>query len=180
MFEVETKVLGVNKDDVKKKLEDLGASLIHNTKLSVDWYGPKGLKHNSDDPWYLRIRSYAEGKTELTWKSKSDQLGVSRIIRELNFLLDDKEKMAELLEILGLEKYAHQEKYRTSWTLKNWRIDIDQYPNMPAYMEIEGQSENHIKEAIVLLQVNSYETNSGGERRLIQDKYKLDWYNLKF
>ncbi|MEK7062419.1 MAG: hypothetical protein AAB946_00120, partial [Patescibacteria group bacterium] len=57
----------------------------------------------------------------------------------------------DLFEKIGLEKYARQEKDRTSFVYKDWQFDIDQYPNMPAFLEIEGNSEEHVKEAIKLL-----------------------------
>jgi adenylate cyclase class 2 len=180
MFEVETKVLEIDQGSVKKKLASLGAKPVSDTKLSVSWFAKKGLQHNGDDPWYLRVRRYSEGQPEVTWKAKSEALGVSRKLKEINFHVEDADKMSELLQILDLEIYAQQEKFRSSWLLQDWRFEIDQYPNMPAYMEIEGQNEEHIKQAVKLLGLENYETNSGGERRLIQDRYKLNWYNLKF
>ena len=90
------------------------------------------------------------------------------------------EKLADLFEELGLEEYAHQEKDRTSFTLKNWQFDIDEYPGMPAFLEIEGNSEEEVKKAIKLLSLEDNRTWAQGERTLIQDVYKLDWYNMKF
>lgn len=85
-----------------------------------------------------------------------------------------------MFEELDLEKYAFQEKDRISWNLQNWRFDLDQYPGMPAYLEIEGQSDQHIREALDLLGLEKKETSSEGERILIQKKYGLDWYSMHF
>ncbi len=90
------------------------------------------------------------------------------------------EKLSDLFEELGLEKYAHQEKDRVSFTLKDWQFDIDQYPKMSAYMEIEGKSEEHIHEALKLLHLENNKTSAQGERILIQETYGLDWYNMRF
>lgn len=180
MYEIETKVLEVDPAKVAQGLQKLGAEKVQDTKLVVDWYGPKGLTHNGDDPWFLRVRSYSDGKSEVTWKGKSDKLGASRQHQEINFLITDAEQMGELLLALDFELYAHQEKFRTSWKYKNWRFDLDKYPNMPEYLEIEGDSELHIQEALKMLNLQNHKTSSEGERKLIQDEYGLNWFEMNF
>ena len=177
--EVETKVLNVDVGAITEKLSALGAQKILDTKYSVDWFRTKGSEEG-DDQWYLRIRTTADGKSELTWKGQSNILGASRTHKEINLQLDDPEKVRDLLLEIGLEKYAHQEKQRISWTLEDWRFDLDIYPNMPSYLEIEGIDEDHIQKALVLLGLQSNKKNSGGERLLIQDEYGLNWYDMKF
>ena len=180
MHEIETKILGVDVEEIKSKLLSLRAKEIQNTRLIVDWYGPKGLTHDGDDPWYLRVRSYSDGKIEVTWKGKSDILGISRKHKEINFTISDSTQVSSLFEKLSLEKYAHQEKDRISWVLNDCQFDLDQYPEMPAYLEIEGNSEKDIQEAIKLLSLSEYQSSSEGERVLIKEKYNLDWFNMYF
>ncbi len=179
MYETETKVLNVNSQEIINKLLSLGAKKVLDTKLIVDWYGPKGLTHNGDDEWFLRIRS-SGNKVEITWKGISNHIGNSRQTKEINFTVSSAEAAGEFLQVLDLENYAHQEKIRTSFIYKDWRFDIDQYPGMPAFVEIEGQSEAHILEAIKLLGLESNKTFNKGERMLVQDEYHLDWFGMKF
>src|SRR3989338_9191381 len=176
--EIETKVLDIDSEEIKKRLLSLGAKKIQDTRLVVDWYRPKGIKEG-EDPWFLRIRSYSGKKHEVTWKAKSDILGTARKHKEINFDIAEPEKLADFFEEIGLEKYAHQEKDRVSFVYQNWQFDLDQYPSMPAFLEIEGYSEEHIKEAIGLLGLENNKTWANGERILIQDVYNLDWYNMK-
>ena len=180
MHEIETKVLEVDKEELKQKLESLGAKQIQSVRLVVDWYGPKGLTHDGDDPWYLRVRSYSGEKYEVTWKAKSDILGAARKHKEINFTVSDPERIGDLLLELDLEKYAHQEKDRTSWVLNDWQFDLDEYPGMPAYLEIEGKSEEHIQEALKLLNLENHKNSSQGERALIKEQYGLNWFDMKF
>lgn len=177
--EIETKVLDIDRDMVIKKLTDLGAQKIGENRLIVDWYHTKGTKEG-EDPWFLRIRSYSDGKHEVTWKAQSDILGTARKQKEINFLINEPEKLADLFEELGLEQYAHQEKDRISFSLKDWSFDLDQYPKMPAYLEIEGTSEENVNEAIKLLGLEQNPTWAKGERILIQDTYGLNWHDMKF
>lgn len=177
--EIETKVLDIDAEEIKMKVIALGAEKTQETRLIVHWYRFKGVKEG-EDPWFLRIRSNSEGKHEVTWKAKSDILGTVRKHKEINFNIAEPEKLADLFEELGLEKYAEQEKDRTTFNLKDWTFDIDQYPNMPAYMEIEGNSNEHVEEAMKLLGVEGHKTWAKGERILIQDTYGLDWYKMVF
>lgn len=195
MHEIETKVLEVEIEAVKAKIIALGGKMTQNTRLVVDWFRPKGVKEG-EDQWFLRIRSgelstssldaqsrirsNSEGKHEVTWKGKSDILGKARKHKEINFNVAEPEKMADLFESIGLEKYAHQEKDRVSFDLKDWHFDLDQYPKMSAYLEIEGQSEEHVNEAIKLLGLTAHKTWAKGERILIQEVYGLDWYKMNF
>jgi len=180
MYEIETKVLGIDAAAVIKQLEDLGAKQVQDTKLVVDWFGPKGLTHNGDDPWFMRVRSYSSEVHEVTWKGISNHIGQSRQTQEINFTVSDPDKIKELLSVLDFENYAHQEKYRKSFTYKDWRFDIDQYPGMPAFVEIEGQSEEYVQEAMKMLNVSDNKTFNKGERMLVQDEYGLNWFNMKF
>ncbi len=185
MNEIETKVLNIDAADIRQKMAVLDAKLIQDTKLTVDWFGPAEIYNQPNiteghDKWFLRIRKDSQGKVELTWKGKSEVLGVSRSHKEINFSVGDYENAAEFLIAIGLVNYAHQEKYRTSWIYQQWRFDLDSYPKMPPYLEIEGNSEQHIQGALQLLGLQDHKTSSQGERILIQQHYNLDWYSMKF
>src|SRR3989344_696452 len=177
--EIETKVLDIDEGEVIKKLLALGAKEIADTRLIVTWYRFKAMREG-ENPWFLRIRSNSEGAHEVTWKAKSDILGTARKHKEINFMVSEPEKLADLFEELGLEKYARQEKDRMSYTYKDRRFDIDQYPRMPVYLEIEGTSEAQVQEAIEFLGLENNPTWAKGERILIQDLYGLNWYDMRF
>lgn len=179
MYEIETKVLEVNVKKVIQDLENLGAEKIQDAMLKVDWFSlPDLLKENH--PWYLRVRSYDSIKTEITWKGKPKIVGAVRKIEEINVLVDDHKKTKMLFESLGMVCYAHQEKRRISWKLGNVQFDMDTYPGMPAYLEIEAGSEKEVIEMVKKLDLEKFQTWNEGERTLIEQKYKLDWNNMRF
>lgn len=178
-YETEAKILEVDPGQLELKLDGLGAKLVLDTKLIVDWFELPGVKEGNE-PWYLRIRSDSEGKMEVTWKGEAKILGSSARKKEINLVVADRDKSAQILAAIGLEPYAHQEKFRRSWIYEDWRFDLDQYPSMPPYLEIEGEDESHIQEAIALLGLQGHGHSSAGERILIQEQYGLDWYNMRF
>jgi len=180
MHEIETKVLEVNVEDIKQKILALGAREIKNTRLTVDWYCPKGVNESNTHPWYLRVRKTSDGKSEMTWKSLETFVGNTRQSQEININISDFESSKDLLSAIGFEQYAHQEKDRISFMYKDWQFDLDQYPGMPAYLEIEGTSEEHVGEAIKLLELTSHDALSQGETKLIKERYGLNWYDMRF
>jgi len=180
MHEIETKVLEVDKEKVKQKFKELGAEQIQDTRLVVDWYCPKGANDVDKHPWYLRIRTTSDGKNEVSWKSLPKITGNTRHSDEVNINVSDAMLTGKLFENIGLEHYAHQEKDRISFILKGWQFDLDQYPGMPAYLEIEGTSHEHVQEAIKLLNLEEHTSIGEGERKLITEKYGLDWFNMRF
>ena len=179
MHEIETKILEVEASGIAMKLSILGAEKIQDVMLTVDWFSLAGVSKD-DNPWFLRIRSYSTGKIEVTWKAKSEMLGVSRRHKEINVIVDNHEQMKNLFEEIGLVLYAHQEKNRISWQLDGVQFDLDTYPGMQSYLEIEAGSEDEIQEMIKKLDLSSHETWNDGERTLIENKYKLNWSNMRF
>lgn len=177
--EVETKILDIESDEVRRHLTDLGAKKIGKTRFIVDWFRQNGVTEGND-PWYLRVRSNSEGVHEVTWKARSEITGIARRHKEINFLIEHPRELADLFEEIGLEKYAHQEKDRTSFALKGWLFEIDDYPGVPPFLEIEGRSEGHVREAIELLGLGRNRTWAEGERMLIQLVYKRNWYDMRF
>lgn len=179
MYEIETKVLEVNAKDISKKIESLGARKIQDVTLKVDWFS---LPENpvNKQPYFLRVRSYSTGKVEITWKGDVEVLGTSLKAREINVKVDDHDKIKMLFEAIGFVVYAHQEKKRISWKLNDFQFDLDTYPSVPTYLEIEASSEEDINKMIKNLNLGDHETWNDGERTLIEGKYKLDWRNVRF
>lgn len=179
MHEIETKVLEVDVNSVIEKLSKLGAEKIQEVSLVVDWFSLSGFDKDHQ-PWFLRVRSYSTGKIEITWKGKHEMEGAVRKVKEVNLSVDSHEKTKILFESIGLVCYAHQEKKRISYKLGNVQFDLDTYPKMPPYLEIEAQSEKEITEMVKKLSLEKHETWNDGEKILIEEKYKLNWCDMHF
>ncbi len=179
MNEIETKILEINKEEIKAKIRALGAKTLGSGRLYVDWY--KMPEHKkSAELWYLRIRNTFDGGYELTWKGKEAVENGIRTVREIHFHLPDHKKMRELLDIFGLVLYAHQEKDRTSFKLGNICFDLDVYPGILPFLEIEGPSVESVEKTIQILGLEKHERWGDGERTLVEEKYKMNWSAMKF
>ncbi|MEI7579462.1 MAG: hypothetical protein WCJ58_05510 [bacterium] len=179
MIENEISILEIDKKQIVALLEKLGAVKTQQVLLKVWWYCTKG-----DDPehlpWYLRVRSYNDKNFEVCWKALSKTKSHSRYHTEINFHVDDLAALKHFFENIGMEFYAYQEKERISYTLKTWRFDIDTYPGIPTYLEIEGKTNKSLIQAIKLLNLTTNPTWNQGERILIDKHYQKNWYEMRF
>lgn len=135
--EYEVRVLEINKDDVIKRLEKLGAKFQFDCvqKRYVYDFIPK-----INGKW-IRLRTNGK-KTTLTIKN----LVSSEIdgTQELEIKVDNFERCHLMLKELGYEAKGYQENRRCQYMLNGVEIDIDSWPLLPSYLEIEGSSEEAV------------------------------------
>lgn len=63
------------------------------------------------------------------------------------------EEAAELLRLTGLTPRSYQENRRTSYTLAGARLEVDEWPLIPPYLEIEADDEAQVWEAAAALDI---------------------------
>lgn len=140
-IEVEARFLEVDTNRITNKLNDLGAVFVGEYLLNEIIYYDRDLKW-IDEQKFVRLRHYP-GSTELVFKhnKKAKIDGTEEIVVCVN----NPEKMDLFLQRVGLVPYRRQQKKRASYTIGDTSIDIDKWPNIPPYVEIEGSSEEEIK-----------------------------------
>lgn len=124
---------------------------------------------------WIRLRK-SNDKIELTTKhvfERNNNL-IQKVI-ETEITTSDFEETNKLLESIGLMKRSYQEKIRYSYKYKNADIEIDIWPMIEPYIEIETDNENLMNEIISLLELNDYEIVSTNTENL----YKRKNINLK-
>lgn len=151
--EIEVKVLNIDIEKMKEKLESLGGKLINHEFQTNYTFVPKDEVGFSNG--YLRIREtiYTNGddkEIELTFKEVKNVDDV-RINNEYTTHIDSVTMMIKIFEHIGLEIEYQGKKERMSYSYKNQRFDIDiwdkeTYPE--PYMEIEFTNQSMIDEII--------------------------------
>lgn len=145
--EYEVKILEVNHEEMIKKLESLGAVFIgdYNQRRYVYDLIPK-----EKDKWIrLRTNGY---KTTLTIKDiKAESLDGTK---ELEIVVDDFDTTDCILNELGFKAKAYQENRRIQYKLDDVEIDLDSWPMVPEYMEIEGKNEEEILSTLKKLEID--------------------------
>lgn len=91
---------------------------------------------------WVRVRDEG-GKVTMSYKQLN-----SRDIdgtHEVSLVVDDFAAADSLLAELGLEAKAYQETRRESWRLERFEIELDEWPWVKPYIEIEGPDEASLK-----------------------------------
>lgn len=142
--EYEVRILEVNVDEIVAKLKSLNATKEWDLlqKRYVYDFIPK-----VDGKW-IRLRTNGE-KTTLTIKN----LVSSEIdgTQELEIKVDSFEQCNLILNELGYEARSYQENRRVQYVLNGVEIDIDYWPMIPTYLEIEGNSEEAVYNTLEVL-----------------------------
>ena len=84
------------------------------------------------------------------------------------------EKIEEYLEELGYKAHTYQENRRTRYVLNDVEFDIDSWPYIPTYLEIEGKSEESVKEMIKLLEIDEDKITSLDVQGVFKEFYNID------
>lgn len=165
--EYEVRVLEINPDEIIKKLEEVGAELQwdHLQKRYVYDFIPR-----IDGKW-IRLRTNGD-KTTLTIKNvvSSSIDG----IQELEIGVEDFDKTNLILNELGFVAKGYQENRRRQYILDGVEIDIDSWPWIPTYLEIERESEEVIYEVLDKLGIPKEKTTS----RDVDTIYRDYGYNV--
>lgn len=149
--EFEIKVLEIDQTDIAKRLEALGFTAKPRQEFKRYVYNLENA--NS----WVRLRTDGT-KTALTYKSfEKDAIDG---VQELEVEVSDFEKTNELLELLGYKASTYQENNRQVYQLDTIEISVDEWPKIPAYLEIEAKDQKTVEEYIEKLGLGSAKTTS--------------------
>jgi len=143
--EIEVRFLEIDKDALIANLRALGAEDLGEVKLTEKIIYDKALTWNDSGKKFMRLRSRG-AETTLTYKHRINT-AVADGTEEIEFTVSDQHKAEALLERLGYETYRHQEKLRHSFQFGDVIVDIDTWPGIPPYVELEGESVEALQHA---------------------------------
>ncbi|BCB87517.1 hypothetical protein Psuf_048300 [Phytohabitans suffuscus] len=70
---------------------------------------------------------------------------------EVEVTVDDLDATNELLGLLGFRPKSYQENRRTSFVLQKAQLEIDEWPMIPPYLEVEAESPDEVRRIAALL-----------------------------
>ncbi|MDP2704373.1 MAG: class IV adenylate cyclase [bacterium] len=142
--EIEAKFLDIDPERLRKKLKTLGAKLIHPERMMTRRTYDTPDKRLREVKGWVRVRNEG-GKTTLSYKQLNDR--TLHGTKEVTVVVDDFEKTCKFLTAIGLVQKAYQETRRGKWMLGDVEVTIDTWPWIPAFVELEGESEKALKKA---------------------------------
>jgi adenylate cyclase class 2 len=182
--EIEAKFLHADHDVLRTRLKELGATCTHpnrlTKRLTLD-FPDKRLRHTAKG--WIRIRDEGD-KITLTYKQLNDRS--LHGMQEVELVVDDFDKAEAFLRTLGVEAYNFQETKRESWTLDDVEIDLDEWPWIDPFAEVEGPDEAAVWSVVERLGLDRSKAVFGSVEIAYQDEYGVteeevdDWKEITF
>lgn len=167
----ELRFFDINENIIKKKLSKLGAK-ISKKRFLMAW--DSFDTPNKKD--FARVR--IEDKNNIVMTVKTDQDSV--YVNSYNIKVDNFENASKLLEALGCKKRYRVEKLREVWGLKKKglncpKIVFDEFPGLPAYLELECNSEKELFNLVNKLGLESNINQKSHKDISVDGFYKLEY-----
>ncbi len=168
-YEIEVKVLEVDKKALEKKLNEIGAKkLFSNRKIIQENYDNKEMRKKSSA---IRVRQFG-ADVFITFKKFKEIKNNIKSCKEIEFKVDSNfETVKEMFVAIGLKRYHRIEKTRTTYILGTTTIDIDEiiYPfKIPCYFEIEVKDYNDIDMVLKQLGIPKTKAKPWGTKKLLK------------
>jgi len=166
-IEWEAKFLNVDKVELRKKLQEVGAKLVKPEMLykRAVFFLPKG--HEIEGGW-LRVRDEGD---KVTMSLKVVTNGKVDEQKEVMVEVDNYNRARQLVTEIGCVEKAYQETKREVWHLEQVEITIDEWPYIEPYVEIEGASEEAVKKVSNILGFDYSQAVFGSVDQIISKKY---------
>lgn len=139
--EYEVRVLEIDKAKMIETLENLGA------KKNGDWHQKRyvyDIIPKSENSW-IRLRTNGI-KTTLAFKSVETKTIDGT--KEVEVEVSNFEDTNTILNQMGYYAKGFQENKRIQYILDDVEIDIDTWPKIPTYLEIEGKDKESVNKII--------------------------------
>ena len=143
--------------------------------------------YKSTSKKWVRLRKTIEKKENKEIKERTT-LTIKHILKdnksniqqmeETEIVVSSFEETNELLEKLGFSYRSYQEKRREKYILNEHEIDIDTWPKLLPYIEIEGKDKNDIEKILSILGYSFKDTISCTVDEIYK-KLGLDINNMK-
>lgn len=181
--EIEAKWLNINIDLMRKKLKTIGAQLVHSERqmkrCTFDFPDKKLYMVNG----WVRVRDEGD-KVTLSYKQLDDRS--LHGTKEVTVVVDSFDQTIHFLKSIGMEEKSYQETKRESWKLGKTEIELDTWPWIPSFIEIEAPSEKELKKTAQLLGLDYAHALHGSVETAYQDVYDVtdaeidSWTEIKF
>lgn len=168
--EIEAKFLEVDKDALIAKLQSLGGEDLGEDLLQEIIFYDRAGRWEKENKTFVRLRRRGD---DLTLTYKNDGAETATSMEEIEFSVDSWPKARQFLEAVGLKIGREQEKRRQSFRLGEVMVDIDTWPSVSSYVELEGPSEEAIKKAAATLGFDWQDAVFGNAGRVLEKYYHI-------
>ena len=156
----------LNFDELLSKNSIEIKNILVSSKLFEEEISNKLINPNK----WVRLRQ-SNDKIELTVKHVYEKsYGSIQKVKECEIKVSDLDETNKLLEEMGIVRRNYQEKTRHSFKYKDAEIELDEWPSLEPYMEIECEDQSIIDEVIKKLNFEVKEIVSLNTQQLYKRK----------
>lgn len=181
--EIEAKWLNVDLQAMRKKLEGLGATLVQPERPMIRRVFDYPDNRLSVVGGWVRVRNEGD-KITLSYKQLNDRS--LHGTQEVTVIVDDYDNTCLLLESIGLVSKSYQETRRESWLLDGAEVELDTWPWIPSFVEVEAHNEEGLRSVAHKLGLNFAKALHGSVETAYQDVYDVteeeidSWKDVRF
>ncbi len=168
--EIEAKFLAVDHDAIRAKLRELGATCEQPMRLMRRKTYDFASKPLQDKHGWVRVRDEGD-KITMSYKQLNDR--TAHGTKEVNLVIDTFDAGDQFLQAIGLVRKSYQETKRESWTLHDVQIELDEWPWIQPLIEIEGPSEQVVRDVATNLGFNWNAALHGSVENAYQAEYDV-------
>lgn len=140
--EYEATFLDIDKDEMRARLKAAGAELVRaeymQKRVNFDLQ-PLGRTFYD----WVRVRDEGD-KVTMAFKSIPPDAAIDEQ-KEVEFTISDMEAAIEFMTALGARVTNRSESTRERWTLDGAEVDLDTWPFLEPYIEIESDAEDKVR-----------------------------------
>ncbi len=174
--ETEVKFLEIDKDSLVKKLVALGAKDKGEVMLEEVIIYDKDLKW-LEEKKIVRLRKSGD-TIYMTFKHHNAMDKGESV--EIELEISDLEAAASLFDAIGFVVYRRQQKKRHTLEWDGVTFDIDTWPRVPAYIEIEGKSLEALKKAATAIGLDWSKAVLKDARSVLEEVYHIPMGTMRW
>lgn len=170
--ENEIKILNVDVENLTKCLVSQKAKLVFSGERVIHTFDDNCESYRNRD---ILIRLTDEASTKLT--VHINNTSTNRQIIKLH-MMESEMTIIDFLSALGLSERTRLRAYRTSFELEGIDFDIDQFPNIPPFLEIDIANLNYSLDILLFnLGLKNNQIVTCGTEEIFK-LYGFDYYSL--
>lgn len=179
------KILDIDAEATIARLQALGADCLFKGRVLCLHFddAAESLRAKGE---LFRLRRWVgeaghEGYFEICYKGPKQIVEGCKVREEIETTVEDADRFESMMKAMGYHVTMDNEKRRRSYAWNGVRVDVDEYPQVPAYLEIEGRDRAEIDEAIRVLELGACEVSTETADELFSRKWpQVEFKRLKF
>jgi adenylate cyclase class 2 len=181
--EIEAKWLEIDHNEFRSRLKKLGAKQTRPLTQMVRTVFYDAERKMTKIGARVRVRDEGDRIT-MSYKRTDDATLTGT--KEVELVVDDYERAIDFLKQIGMVQKSVEETKRESWELDGAEIDLDEWPWLPPFVEIEAADEKLLVDVVEKLGLDMKNSVSGSVNDIYELYYDVTsdevntWSEIKF